>query len=149
MFAPPPLYNPLQTFPRFQEPAVAEFLQREAGPHSQPASANGSISGEESGGAFSGEEDGNGGSKKRRRERKERKPTHLVRREEKMSLEAEIAALQEQLESLKTQALVNKSLHVKSHTQAPVMNRILRESVQARQLALADVQGMVSNYVVS
>jgi hypothetical protein len=87
-------------------------------------------------------------SKKRRRERKERKPTHLVRREEKLTLEAEIAALQEQLETLKTQALVNKSLHVRHKTQAPVMNRILRETVQSRQLALADVQGMVSSYVV-
>lgn len=170
VFAPAPFsssYNPLQGFQGFPSASVPVFerTHRDYQPVQQPASAHDSISDGESSAdlhaasysAEEGDEDAvkhepgtpSASSKKRRRERKERKPTHLVRREEKLTLEAEIAALQEQLESLKTQALVNKSLHVRHKTQAPVMNRILRETVQSRQLALADVQGMVSSYVVS
>lgn len=164
MLAPVPFtsgYNPLQGFQSFSVPY--ERARYEEEPVKQPASTHDSVSddGESSAdlhaATYSGDEgdddaikqEPGSASKKRRRERKERKPTHLVRREEKLTLEAEIAALQEQLESLKTQALVNKSLHVRHKTQAPVMNRILRETVQSRQLALADVQGMVSSYVVS
>ncbi|KAL3660346.1 hypothetical protein V7S43_014500 [Phytophthora oleae] len=79
--------------------------------------------------------------------RKERKPTHTLRKEQKMELLSQIELLQEQLESLKSQAIVSNALHVKKHTQAPVMNTILRDAVQSRQSTLADVQGLISGYV--
>ncbi|KAG7380047.1 hypothetical protein PHYPSEUDO_007823 [Phytophthora pseudosyringae] len=79
--------------------------------------------------------------------RKGRKPTHTLRKEQKMELLSQIEQLQGQLESLKSQAIVANALHVKKHTQAPVMNTILRDAVQARQSTLADVQGLLSGYV--
>ncbi|KAL4129367.1 hypothetical protein PRIC2_005375 [Phytophthora ramorum] len=79
--------------------------------------------------------------------RKERKPTHTLRKEQKMELLREIEQLQSKLESLKAQAIVSNALHVKKHTQAPVMNTILRDAVQSRQSTLADVQGLISGYV--
>ncbi|GMF24861.1 unnamed protein product [Phytophthora lilii] len=80
-------------------------------------------------------------------QRKERKPTHTLRKEQKMELLTQIEQLQGQLESLKSQAIVSNALHVKKHTQAPVMNVILRDAVQSRQSTLADVQGLISGYV--
>ncbi|KAG6595935.1 uncharacterized protein IUM83_14745 [Phytophthora cinnamomi] len=80
-------------------------------------------------------------------QRKERKPTHTLRKEQKMELLTQIEQLQGQLESLKSQAIVSNALHVKKHTQAPVMNVILRDAVQSRQSTLADVQGLMSGYV--
>ncbi|KAG2908028.1 hypothetical protein PC114_g10629 [Phytophthora cactorum] len=79
--------------------------------------------------------------------RKERKPTHKLRKEQKMELLSQIKQLQDQLDSLKSQAIVSNTLHVKKHTQAPVMNTILRDAVQSRQSTLADVQGFISGYV--
>lgn len=64
-----------------------------------------------------------------------------------MELLAQIEQLQGQLESFKSQAIVSNALHVKKHTQAPVMNVILRDAVQSRQSTLADVQGLMSGYV--
>ncbi|KAJ8514167.1 hypothetical protein ON010_g18718 [Phytophthora cinnamomi] len=64
-----------------------------------------------------------------------------------MELLTQIEQLQGQLESLKSQAIVSNALHVKKHTQAPVMNVILRDAVQSRQSTLADVQGLMSGYV--
>lgn len=86
-------------------------------------------------------------SQKTPKQRKERKPTHTLRKEQKMELLAQIEQLQAQLDNLKSQAIVSNALHVKKHTQAPVMNVILRDAVQARQSTLADVQGLVSGYV--
>ncbi|KAE8985500.1 hypothetical protein PF011_g20360 [Phytophthora fragariae] len=80
-------------------------------------------------------------------QRKERKPTHTLRKEQKMELLTQIEQLQSQLESLKSQAIVSNALHVKKHTQAPVMNVILRDAVQSRQSTLADVQGLMSGFV--
>ncbi|ETI35203.1 hypothetical protein F443_18412 [Phytophthora nicotianae P1569] len=80
-------------------------------------------------------------------QRKERIPTHKLRKEQKMELLSQIEQLQNQLESLKSQAIVSNALHVKKHTQAPVMNTILREAVQSRQSTLADVQGFISGYI--
>ncbi|KAL4172110.1 hypothetical protein KRP22_007284 [Phytophthora ramorum] len=81
--------------------------------------------------------------------RKERKPTHTLRKEQKMELLREIEQLQSKLESLKAQAIVSNALHVKKHTQAPVMNTILRDAVQSRQSTLADVQGLISGAIES
>ncbi|OWZ09062.1 hypothetical protein PHMEG_00018295 [Phytophthora megakarya] len=84
---------------------------------------------------------------KQTKPRKERKPTHTLRKKQKMELLSQIEQLQAQLESLKSQAIVSNALHVKRHTHAPVMNAILREAVQSRQSTLADVQGLMSGYV--
>ncbi|POM58222.1 Hypothetical protein PHPALM_37161, partial [Phytophthora palmivora] len=76
--------------------------------------------------------------------RKERKPTHTLRKEQKMELLSQIEQLQDQLESLKSQAIVSNALHVKKHTQAPVMNAILRDAIANVEMSMSEVLGNIT-----
>jgi hypothetical protein len=135
-------------YPTFQSPAIG--FRPDAKPlHSATSTSGDESSADESKAASKRLKTGKqvAETKHPKPQRKERKPTHTLRKEQKMELLGQIDQLEAQLESLKSRAIVSNALHVKKYTQAPVMNVILRDAVQSRQSTLADVQGWISGYV--
>ncbi|KAF1336369.1 hypothetical protein FI667_g218, partial [Globisporangium splendens] len=74
---------------------------------------------------------------------KARKPTHVLRKEEKASLLNTVETLESQLEFLKERAgLVNKGL-----TEKMVANDVMREAVHFQHLSVAKTQSAISEYL--
>ncbi|KAK1930854.1 hypothetical protein P3T76_013811 [Phytophthora citrophthora] len=83
---------------------------------------------------------------KKKRVYKKRKPTHTLRKEEKLALQAEITALQSKLESLKIQALVKRGEEDTTLNAKVVHNTELRNVIQDQHLVMAHAQGMLLEY---
>ncbi|KAG2771147.1 hypothetical protein PC116_g4762 [Phytophthora cactorum] len=74
---------------------------------------------------------------------KKRKPTHTVRKEEKVALQAEIAALQIKLKNLELQVLVQRGEEDIELNSKVAQNMVLRDLVQEQHLVVAHAQGML------
>ncbi|KAG3115698.1 hypothetical protein PI124_g5795 [Phytophthora idaei] len=74
---------------------------------------------------------------------KKRKPTHTVRKEEKVALQAEIAALQTKLKNLELQVLVQRGEEDIELNSKVAQNMVLRDLVQEQHLVVAHAQGML------
>ncbi|ETI35204.1 hypothetical protein F443_18413 [Phytophthora nicotianae P1569] len=80
---------------------------------------------------------------KKKRAYKKRKATNTVRKEEKLALQVEIAALQAKLKNLELQTLVQRGEEDTVLHNTVAHNAMLRDFVQEQHLAMAHAQGML------